>query len=152
MKHDPTGELGWWRSIYGRLRDSPEWAELEADARLVFYTLKLNPSPSGIDHYHFAGQGEWHTGLPLERIERAAAELEAEGWIEVERPLVWIVDSLAYDPAWKMSNARHRKALETHIRSLPRLPIVGRFIIRYVDWFDDAADLVEWAQRRVRNP
>lgn len=141
-----AAERGEYRSIPRVLLDGPDFQKLSERARSTFVFAKVNLGPSGIEvhypaalHIKLAAQ----TGMPIEAVETSMDELEAaKEWIERDGNILWIIEQLTYDPHQDAKNENHRKGIQRHVRGLPRLPIVTRYIAHYRQWFVDAPDLL----------
>ena len=124
---------GEYRGIYTALVDDPDFQSLSPHAKLVFLFLKLQLGPSGIGTVYAAAISE-QTGIPCKGVADAMRELsegDPDGWIMQERNVVWIRNGLRYDPNISLQNDNHRKSVETHLRSLPKLQIVNEFASYY---------------------
>ena len=117
---------GEYRSIHTSLLHDLGYQQLSVPAKLVFYTLKLQLGPSGIDTFYTAVLPE-QTGLSTDEAEAAVAELEVGSWIVREQNVLWLRNGLKYDPKLSLNNKNHRKAIEEHLSSLPPLQIVSNF-------------------------
>lgn len=134
-------ERGAYRSIKVVLLDGPDFRQLSERARHAFLVLKMGVGPSGIEvRYREALVHEisQRTGMPVEAARDALAELESSDWIRLRDNVLWIVGQLHHDPGLQASNEHHRKSIQKHIGSLPRVPIVGEFVDAHPDWFPGA--------------
>lgn len=144
-------DRGEYRSIRRVLLDGPDFQKLHASARWCFVALKLNAGPTGFDVEYpsaLAEQLAQQTGLMAEDVVISLAELETEGWIRREGNLLWIVGHLANDPHMKAVDGKHRKAVQRHVASLPRLRLVTAFIAQNPAFFppSEAASMgLAWA-------
>jgi hypothetical protein len=96
--------------------------------------------PAGIEvHYRraLAEQLSEQTGATASAVANALDELDAARWIQREENLVWVPGQLEFDPNMKPSDAKHRKSIQRHLAGLPHLPIIARFVAKYVPlgWF-----------------
>lgn len=131
-------DRGEYRPIRRVLLDGPDFQQLSERARWVFVALKLNLGPTGIEvHYRDAvpHQLAEQTGAKAEQIAAALDELEATDWIRREANILWIVGQLTHDPHVNANDEKHRKSIWKHLKGLPRLAIVRRFIEEHPDWF-----------------
>ncbi len=72
-----------------------------------------------------------HTGYNAEELEKALAELCNSLWIAFQYPILWIVNSLEYEPNVSLSNEKHRKAVLNIIKSLPKLQLIANYCQHY---------------------
>lgn len=123
---------GVYRGVYSSLPDDVDFQRLSPEARLVLYTCRLcsQAGPAAIFRYYPEILGR-QTGLKPKQIESALTELERETWIVREYPVLWVRNGLRHDPHMRLSNVKHRKSIETSLRSLPRLHIVASFCDYY---------------------
>lgn len=130
---------GEYRSIYVALYDGPEFQALPSDARWLLVTMRLTMGATGIAAVTaFTGVYAEHTGMDLDRVRAAAAELVAAGWVETERNVWWVVRALEFEPGLEVRDSKHRIHVRNHVASLPRLAIVTRFKARYAAWWEGA--------------
>ena len=136
-------DRGEFRSIHTVLVDGPDYQALTPHERLMVFVVKMSLGASGIDVVpSMIGTLCERTGLD-EHIASAVLEsLEESGWIQRERNILWLVDGLRHDPGLTIDHTKHRKGLLNHVRGMPRLAIVRRFIVAYYDWFDDPETLL----------
>lgn len=131
-------DRGEYRSIRRVLLDGPDFQRLSAEARWCFVALKLNAGPTGFDVYYasaLAGQLEAQTGLNLSDVTDAIDELDRHGWIRREGNLLWIVGHLPNDPHMSPADIKHRKAVQRHVASLPRIALVRAFVAAHPLFF-----------------
>ena len=127
---------GAYRPIYAALVDGPDFQALTPAARLTLFVLKVTLGSAGIDvQPGLVPSLQDRTGLGAAEAAEAIAELEAAGWIQRDQNIVWLVRGLEFEPQLSAQNVNHRLALQRHIASLPRRPIVKRFMARYRAWF-----------------
>lgn len=125
-------DRGSYRSIHTVIIDGPDFQALKPGAKLVWYTLKLTLGASGIDVVpSLVGTLMERTGAELKHVEKGLAQLVAEGWVQVERNVVWMVDGLKHDPHISLDNQNHRIQIARHLNGLPRLAIVDAFRAYY---------------------
>ena len=117
---------GPFRPIYLSLLHNRRFMVLSVDARSLWLAFKLRLGPSGLDRVYREELCEI-TSLDVDRLDAAIAELEANGWLEVEGGLYWMVNGYANEP---MNQGKARKAVARHLDGL-RGPIVDKFRIRY---------------------
>lgn len=132
-------DRGPYRAIPVVLLDGKDFHRLPERARWVFVALKMNLGPAGIEvHYPdaLAHQLAAQTGASPGAVMDAIDLLESEKWIQREGNVVWIIEQLHFDPHMTVTDPKHRKSVQRHIASLPRLPIVDDFVATYADWFD----------------
>lgn len=123
---------GVYRGIFSALPDDPDFQRLPPSARLVFYTVRLckQAGPAAIFRYYPVVLAE-QTGLAPKALEAALVALERGAWIEREGVILWVRNGLRYDPSVRLSDPKHRKAIERHLAELPKLDIVLRFCDYY---------------------
>lgn len=125
-------DRGEWRGIRSVLIDGKDYQALRPNARLVLLTLKLTCGQAGI-----CVMPAWpevlaeRTGIPAVHVIEAARELEAAGWIRIERSIIWIIDGLKHEPGYFPNNSFHQRGLLKFLGSLPRLQIVEDFRAHY---------------------
>jgi hypothetical protein len=119
---------GEYRAIHVTLVDSPEFQALGPDERLMVCMLKLRLGVTGIDVIRvLAAELQYLTGLNAKRAAKAFAVLRENNWIRVEGPVVWLRNSLKFEPSRSMRNENHRTEVKNYLRGLPRLQIVNEF-------------------------
>lgn len=123
---------GVYRGIFSALPDDPEFQQLPANARLALYTVRIckEAGPAAIFRY-YPSMLTAQTGLTPKALEAALKALEAGRWIEREGPILWVRNGLRYDPSFRLSDQKHRKAVLTHVAGLPKLQIVLNFCNYY---------------------
>ncbi len=127
-------DKGEYRGIYVALPDSWEFQQLSADARAIFYPLKLKLGKAGIDAFYPEVLPRL-TGIPFEGVSKALQELEEKRWLIVEQNIYWIRNGLRFEPNMPLSNTNGRKGIANHLKTLPNLAIVRDFA-RYYDLGD----------------
>jgi hypothetical protein len=123
---------GLYRGVYSSLPDDPDFQRLTPQARLTFLVARVcsQVGPAAIFRYYpelLMAQ----TGLTARALEGALGDLEREGWIFREGPVLWIRNGLRHDPTMRLSDRKHRVAVERSIAALPRLKIVLKFCDYY---------------------
>lgn len=118
------------RSVYAAIIDDAEFQELTADARLLFFILKLTLGVSGIDVVYASSLIE-KCGKPQRAITAALKQLRDNNWIITERNVIWLRNGLRFEPSISLKNPKHIVAIQKHLRSLPRLEIVRDFVGYY---------------------
>lgn len=126
----PNKTRGEFRAIYQAMVDHPRFQALTPPARLLLYTLKLSLGSTGIGTL-YGEQVTERSGLLPDEWEAAAAELAADGWIQREGRVWWLVTGLEHEPTMTIGNANHRRHIVNHLASLPRHDIVRRFAVQY---------------------
>lgn len=125
-------ERGNYRSIHTVIVDGPDFQALSPGAKLVWYTLKMTLGPSGIDVVPaLVATLVERTGADTGQVEKGLLQLEAAGWLQRERNVVWMVDGLRHDPHFQLTNQNHRTQVAKHVNGLPRLAIVDAFRLHY---------------------
>jgi hypothetical protein len=123
-------DRGEYRCIYTALVDDPDFQELSADARALFYPLKLKLGRAGIDVF-YAESLPTLSGIPSERVREGLAELSEGGWLRIERNVFWLRNALRFDPAKTLQQPNQRTSIQKHIATLPKLAIVNDFAEYY---------------------
>jgi hypothetical protein len=123
---------GLYRGVYSSLPDDPDFQRLTPHARLVFLVARVcsQAGPAAIFRY-YPELLMVQTGLRGAVLETSLQELERENWIYREGPILWIRNGLRHDPTMRLSDRKHRKAVERAVECLPRLSIVLRFCDYY---------------------
>lgn len=124
-------DRGEYRSLFVALVDDGDFQSLSAQARAVFYPLKLKLGQAGIDVF-YPEMLPRLTGLSPAECEAALQELHATDWIRSERNVFWIRNGLAHEPSDPLTSPNNRRGIELFIRTLPKLDIVAEFA-RYYD-------------------
>jgi hypothetical protein len=125
-------ERGAFRSIHTVIVDGPDFQALSPGAKLVWYTLKMTLGPSGIDVVPaLVATLVERTGADEGQIKKALAQLEANGWVRVERNVVWMIEALRHEPAFSLTNQGHRAKIRAHLSGLPHLAILDAFRAHY---------------------
>jgi hypothetical protein len=125
-------ERGAFRSIHCVIVDGPDFQALKPGAKLVWYTLKMTLGPSGIDVVPaLVATLVERTGADENQIKKALEQLQAEGWLKIERNVVWMIGGLRHEPAFSLENQNHRAKIRAHLSGLPRLAIVDAFRTHY---------------------
>lgn len=133
-------DRGEYRAIYEVLFDGKDWCRLTPESRLTWVVLKGTLGAAGINVYPAAEHVlAVRTGHPVERVTAAIGELGTLDWVEREGSVIWLKRGLDFEPNMESSNPNHRKFIERHVASLPRLAIVDRYRAAYPDWFPDVA-------------
>lgn len=131
MKRD----RGEYRPIYAALLDGPEYQKLSGDARQLLVILKIKLGAVGIGCVpSFENACVYWAARRLREVRKALAELQEQGWIEVEENVVWLVRGFEFEPSFEPSNINQRKYVQRTLDALPNLPIVQRWKARYAAW------------------
>jgi hypothetical protein len=160
MARDDRGE---YRGVYSCLYDGPDFQRLSPGARLVLLTLRGTSGPCAIAVMPaLKAVLAVRTGLglasdlldpdPRLSVPAALDELTAEGWVETEGSVAWVVRGLEFEPSFDVSNPNHRKHVQRTWSSLPSLAIRDRFRARYAQWFNGAEVSPSEAPPRVSEP
>lgn len=128
---DPKTARGEYRSIYVALVDDPDFQDLSAEARSIFFVLKLKLGLSGIGVFMEETLPRY-TGNPSERVSGGLSELVKRDWLRVERNVFWLRNALKFDPSNPLASKNHRTGVINHMAGLPKLAIVNEFA-RYYD-------------------
>lgn len=135
-----TRDRGEYRAIYEVLFDGKDWCRLTPESRLTWVVLKGTLGAAGINVYPAAEHVlAARTGHPVEIVGMAMGELAEHDWVDREGAVIWLKRGLDFEPSMEPSNLNHRKFIERHIASLPRLAIVDRYRAAYPDWFPQSA-------------
>lgn len=123
---------GLFRGLFSVIFEDPDYQRLTPHARLVLLTARLccQAGPAAIFRYYLEVLAR-QTGLTPKAVEAALQELEREHWIERDGPVMWVRNGLRYDPYLRLSDGKHRKAIERHLEALPRVGMVLRFCDYY---------------------
>lgn len=134
-------DRGEYRSTHIVVVDGPDFQALSPPAKLTWWTLRMTCGPLGIAVQPglVAGLVE-RTGHSTAEVTAALAELEARGWIERERNVVWIIRALEFEPQLDVKDSKHRLSVRRRVAALPNLSIVKRFRVRYAPWFADEVE------------
>lgn len=123
-------ERGESRAIYTAIKDDPDFIALSKEAKLLWYTLKMELGASGIAVVYPGALADL-TGIEYPAIAPTLAELEAGNWIRRERNVVWLRNGLRFDPYLSTANRLHLAAICKHLSGLPKLAIVNDFCAYY---------------------
>lgn len=119
------------RAIYTALADDHDFLSLSPNAKLVWYTLKMQLGASGIG-VMYPGQLADLTGLDYPEVEPALAELEAgDAWLLRDRNVMWLRNGLRFDPYVTTANRKHLQGIVAHLAGLPRVALIERFCALY---------------------
>lgn len=123
-------DKGEYRGIYVALPHDPDFQDLIPEARACWYPLKLELGLSGIDVCYPETVARL-TGYPSERVAEGLANLIQNGWLRIERNVMWLVDAVAWDPCKPLNIPNSRKSIQAHLSTLPKLAIVNDFARRH---------------------
>jgi hypothetical protein len=133
-------DRGDYRAIHSALLDGPDFQRLSPEARWALICLKVTLGPSGINKVPgvLAVLAE-RTGYTEATVKRCLGELEGSSapWIAREHNVVWVVRALEFEPSLNLHDRKHRISVQKHASSLPRVEVVGRFMLRYREWFTE---------------
>lgn len=127
---DGKASRGEYRSIYVALVDDPDFQDLSAEARSIFFVLKLKLGVSGIGVFMVETLPRY-TGNPFERVSEGVSELVDKGWLKVERNVFWLRNGLRFDPFSPLASPNQRTSIEKYTATLPKLAIVNEFARYY---------------------
>lgn len=122
---------GEYRAIYAVLLDSPEFIALSPEAQLVFFHLKLRLGASGIAVIYLPVLEQ---AIPQECLTKGLTELRQgreKAWLFVDGNVFWLRNGLRYNASLSMAHERHRKGIQAHLSSLPKLRIANSFARYY---------------------
>jgi len=71
------------------------------------------------------------TGLSRRRLEAALETLARENWAYTDGVVLWVRNGLRHDPQVRLSDAKHRKAVEKQLDGLPHSSLVAKFCTYY---------------------
>jgi len=148
---------GPYRTIFSALIDDPDYQRLSAAARHVLLTLRLCPQAGAAAIFQaYTAVLVEQTGLTTEVVDGALHELEVSPsadrpWILREGRIVWVRNALRYDPHMRVSDPKHRAAIERVIAALPRSAIVAKFC-RYYDIASPFAKSPKGPRRPLDDP
>jgi hypothetical protein len=124
-------DKGYFRSVYSILWDDPDFRKLSSDAKLVFVCLKTCRLNNIAGVFSFGKGGQYTiselTGLSFERVTRALDTLSRGDWASYADGILWIRNSLKFDPFIDVANENHQKAIEDVLKTLPRSPLIANF-------------------------
>lgn len=126
-----------YRAIYTVLRIDPDFLSLRANAKLYFYTAKMELPTPGI------GVCLTHTmaglcGLDVESTLVAERELIEHGWIRREGAVLWIVNGLEHTPSLSPKDRKHCIYVAQTLKDLPGSnSLKAAFMERYRAWFSE---------------
>ena len=128
-------DRGNYRSIYSVMLDDPDFQALPADARYLFLILKISRLNNSAGIFILDDGGfvtlEKQSGMSLKRIKKAFRYLSDTHSIAFRYPIVWLKNSLKYEPGITLSNEKHKKGIENILKSLPKNEIVLKFCDYY---------------------
>lgn len=134
-KKSKAEDRGPYRSIYCALFDNEEFRNLPPECRHILVFLKLSRfnNPAGI---FFCDEGVLLTianyvGYSLDVVQKAVNTLSDRVWIGYQYPILWITNSLKFEPGFTLNNAKHVANIYTILRSLPKKEIVANFCRYY---------------------
>lgn len=123
---------GEFRSVHRVIVDTPDFIALGAHGQAVWWQLKMRLGASGIDAFPAAEAVLSEvTGSSLEEVRAAIEALISGRWLDREGTVFWLRNALRYEPSLTLTNDNHRTAVSNHLRTLPKLTIVGRFARYY---------------------
>jgi hypothetical protein len=133
-------ERGEYRPIYVALVDGADFTKLSKWARALFYPLKLSLGSLGIAAFPgaMAALAE-RSGLRLDEVDAAVAELEASGWLRREGNVWWLVRGLEFEPTLNANDRKHVAYVQREWQTLPNLPIRNAFRDHYAQFFPASA-------------
>lgn len=126
-------EKGTYRSIYSSIWDDPEFQSFDPITQAVFFCLRTSRECNFsciYPHYH----SSLYERMPRATdgaIDGAIANLIRAGWVQYERPVLWIVKGLKNDPSYVPGNEKQILGIINHLKTLPKLPIVDNFARYY---------------------
>ena len=115
-----------WVRLRTAIIDDPEFHELDADERLLVYTLMPALKRIAIGPV-YPGQLPAQTALSAERVEAAAQSLEGRGWLRRQGHLWWLV-KYGLDPDdFNPRNKNRAQGLVNRIDALPDCQLVREY-------------------------
>ena len=117
-----------------KLVDDPEFQALTPLGRLLYYTLKPALQRIGIGVL-YSGQIEAQSGLDAVRVEAAANDLEARGWLRRQGHVWWLLRYSLESEDINPKNVNQRKGLVNRVANLPDCTLVTRFRERHTKAF-----------------
>jgi hypothetical protein len=123
---------GTYRGVFSKLVDDPDFQALTSEARHTLLTMRLMPEigPGSIWRAYLEPISH-RTGYPIKRIEILLKELVEAGWIQWDGSIIWIVNGLKYDPTIKLTDIKHKTAVQRSLAGLPKFEIVLSFCDYY---------------------
>lgn len=138
-----TRDRGDYQGIYEALFYGKDFRKLPERARHLLLTMRLTMGPTGIKAIPgFLGVYSELTGMPGEAVLTALQALTPGQWVEQDDNVYWVVRGLEFATGLEVGNRHHRKFVQRHVASLPRLPIVARFQEHYPEWIEGAVPSV----------
>ncbi|MGH7510644.1 MAG: hypothetical protein ACREMZ_14390 [Gemmatimonadales bacterium] len=132
----PT-DRGEYRPMFTRILNGPSFQALGSDARHVLHAIKLVLPAAGIAVLPgMVGQFVDATALAEPNVRAALEELKAQGWVDRERNVLWLIRGLEFEPTLNHQNEKHRAHIQRAIKALPSLPIVDWYRAHYPKWFE----------------
>ena len=129
-----------YRALYTVLRVDQAFLPLSKDAKLYWYTLKLELPSCGIGlvlPHAIAGLAS----LTIAEAEAAEAELTARGWVRRDGAVVWIINGLRHTPNLSPNDSKHRTYIRNQLSNLPRdNGLLADFRLYYAAWFDEQGE------------
>lgn len=140
---------GPYRSIYDAIFDDPDFIALGRDGQHLWWVLKHRLGRAGIDRVYVAELQERFFAEDRAEIEAALERLAAHfiryAWLSSGRLMIWMRNSLRYEPNWTPGNRNHARSVLAHVRGLPRHALVREFMVYYARGV--AAEVqAEWAE------
>ena len=123
---------GLFRGVYSSLFDDPDYQQLSPNGRLVFLTARqcAQAGPAAIFRYYVPVLAQ-QTGLSARQVKAAIKELVRAEWCLADDAVFWVRNGLRHDPHLRLSDPKHRKAVERSVEALPHSPLVLTFCDYY---------------------
>jgi len=129
-KEKRKDERGEYRGMYVVLIDSPEFAQLSADATACFYPLKFKLGRAGIAVFDVEALPRY-AKIPSTRVREALTELIDSDFLRVEGTIFWLRNGLRFEPSRPLDQPNMRASIEAYLETLPKLQIVNDFANYY---------------------
>ena len=126
-------EKGSYRSVYSAIWDDPEFQSFKPITQLVFFALRTAKDCNFPCLFVFYPSilHERLPNVPSKGIEEGIGELIGSGWIQYERPVLWVVKGFKNDPHRVPHNSKQIQGLVSILKTLPKLKIVESFAEYY---------------------
>ena len=129
-------ERGEYRPIYVALVDGADFTKLSKWGRALFYPLKLSLGSLGIAAFPGAVAAlSERSGMTVDEVAEAVAELESGGWLRREGNVWWLVRGLEFEPTLNANDRKHIAYVQREWHALPNLPIRNDFRDHYAPFF-----------------
>jgi len=128
-----AAEKGLYRSIYSAIWEDPEFQAFDPDMMVVFFSLRTCRECNFpcIFSFYRPLLYERIPKMSPERIDAAFDRLIEAGWVQYERPVLWIVKGFKNEPSRVPKNQKQIDGVRNILNSLAKVRIVTRFREHY---------------------